>query len=102
MLTGLYEVDTDPQSEPGTYKGTTDNALVDGKAYYYRTGTGEAASPYVYTYCVFLPLQVKDMYELDKEAAKVETTEAPVDGQTYFDKYNYNDAERYAKVIKVQ
>ena len=87
---GLYEEDT---TNPGTFKTTTDTAPVDGKAYYY----GDS-----HVYCVFLPQQVKDMYELDTEAAKVETTEAPVEGQTYFDQYTYNDAVRYAKVIKVQ
>lgn len=91
MLSGLYEEDT----TPGTYKVTSDTAPVDGKAYYFKDGEN-------YIYCVFLPQQVNGMYELDKDAEKVETTEDPVDGQTYFDKYDYNDAERYAKVIKVQ
>jgi hypothetical protein len=86
---GLYEEDT---ANPGTFKTTTDTAPVDGKAYYY----GDS-----HIYCVFLPQQVNGMYELDTTADKVETTEAPVEGQTYFDQYKYNDAVRYAKVIKV-
>jgi hypothetical protein len=96
MLSSLYEATNDLTTYPTGYKETTDNALVDGKAYYFKNANNE------YVYCVFLPQQVNGMFELDKEAAKVETTEAPVDGQTYFDKYNYNNAERFAKVIKVQ
>ena len=93
MLPGeLYEEDTE---NPGTYKATSDSTPKDGKAYYYKDGEN-------YIYCVFLPQQVNGMFEIDKDAAKVETTEDPVEGQTYFDKYNYNDAQRYAKVIKVQ
>ena len=90
MLSGLYEEDT----TPGSFKATTDTAPVDGKAYYNKDGD-------VYTYCVFLPQNVENMWEIDTAAAKVETTEVPVEGQTYFDKYNYNDAVRYAKIIKV-
>ncbi len=89
---GLYEEDAE---NPGTYKTTTDTTPKDGKAYYYKSGEN-------YVYCVFLPQQVNGMFELDKDADKVLTTEPPVDGQTYFDKYNYNDSERYAKGIKVQ
>ena len=85
---GLYEEDT----TPGTFKTTTDTKPVDGKAYYY----GDS-----HIYCVFLPQNVYGMYELNKEADKVETNEDPVEGQTYFDKYHVNDAVRYAKVIKV-
>jgi hypothetical protein len=95
-LNGLYEVTDDLTNYPDGYKATSDTKPADGKAYYFKNNNNE------YIYCVFLPLQVNGMYELDKEAAKVETTEAPVEGQTYFDKYKYNDAERFAKVIKVQ
>lgn len=91
MLVGLYEIN----STSGAYEATSDTAPVDGKAYYYLNGTN-------YEYCVFLPQSVQDMYEIDETKAKVETTETPIDGQTYFDKYTVNDAVRYAKVIKVQ
>lgn len=84
---GLYEYSA------GSYTATTDTTPVDGKAYYYGTE---------HVYCVFLPQNVKDMWEIDKDAAKVETTETPINGQTYFDKYHVNDAVRYVKVIKVQ
>lgn len=89
---GLYEFDSSTKE----YKTTTDNALVEGKAYYNKDGEK-------YVYCVFMPMQVvKDTYyEIDEQADKVETTETPVEGQTYFDQYLYNSAERYAKVIKV-
>lgn len=93
-LTGLYKA----SSTPGTYVAVdtdTEKQPVDGTAYYYKDGSN-------YIYCVFMPQQVNGMYELDTAAAKVETTEAPVVGQTYFDKYTVNDAVRYAKVIKVQ
>lgn len=89
-LTGLYQEST----TPGTYVDAVGTQPVDGKAYYNKDGD-------VYTYCVFLPQNVENMWEIDTAAAKVETTEAPVEGQTYFDKYNYNDAVRYAKIIKV-
>ena len=85
----LYEYNSSTE----TYSLTSDETPEDGKAYYYGTE---------HTYCVFQPQQVNGMFELDKDAAKVETTEAPIDGQTYFDKYQMNDAVRYAKVIKVQ
>jgi hypothetical protein len=93
-LTGLYK----EGSTPGTYVAVdtdTEKQPVDGVAYYFKSGDD-------YIYCVFMPQQVNGMFELDTAAAKVETTEAPVDGQTYFDKYTVNDAVRYAKVIKVQ
>ena len=101
-LTGLYVEDT----TPGTYRGVTDadgSQPVNGKAYYYRTGTGTGDDPYVFTYCVFLPLQVKGMFELDTTADKVQALEdTAVDGQTYFEKYTQNNGEYYVKVIKVQ
>ena len=73
----------------------------DNTAYYKRTGT---AGNYVYTYCVFLPLQVKNMYVLDEDKTHcVEASETTaVDGQTYFDKYTQNDGVYYTKIIKVQ
>ena len=93
--TGLYEKCEVSTTYPDGYKPASGEKPTDGTAYYYKDGTN-------YTYCVFLPQQVNGMYELDTAAAKVETTEAPVEGQTYFDKYTVNDAVRYAKVIKVQ
>ena len=87
----LYEYNTSTND----YASTNDETPEDGKAYYYDDGSKKI-------YCVFLPQNVYGMYELNKEAAKVETTESPVEGQTYFDKYTVNDAVRYAKVIKVQ
>ena len=98
-LTGLYK----EGSTAGTYvlvNTETEKQPEDGVAYYIRTGSAE---PYTYTYCVFLPQNVYGMYELDTTADKVEATETtPVVGQTYFAKYSYDSAVRYAKVIKVQ
>ena len=93
--TGLYEKCEVSTTYPDGYKPASGEKPTDGTAYYYKDGMN-------YIYCVFMPQQVNGMYELDTAAAKVETTEAPVEGQTYFDKYTVNDAVRYAKVIKVQ
>lgn len=95
-MSGLYEECEITTEHPMGYKVTSDTAPIDGKPYYYYDSTTEK-----HIYCVFLPQSVKGMYEIDEEANKVETTETPVIGQTYFDKYNYNNAVRYAKVIKV-
>lgn len=93
--TGLYEKCEVSTTYPDGYKPASGEKPTDGTAYYYKDGTN-------YVYCVFLPQDVKGKYEIDETKAKVETDEAPVDGQTYFDKYTVNDAVRYAKVIKVQ
>ncbi len=97
-MANLYTRNSD-----GTYTATTDAEPVDGKAYYIQEGS----SPnFTYTYCVFLPQQVKDMVQIDKDKDKVlvsnDEKASPVKGQTYFDLYKYNNAVRYAKVIKVQ
>ena len=95
-LTGLYE----EGATAGTYSAqtTTDTEPVDGKAYYYKDTDDK------YYYCVFLPMQVNGMYVLDTDETHCEkaTETTAVEGQTYFDKYTKNNAERYTKVIKVQ
>lgn len=93
---GLYERTDDLTHYPTGYKETTDAAPVDGKAYYYNDSEN-------YIYCVFLPMQVKGMYELDTVADKVEAHETTaVEGQTYFERYLKNNGVYYAKIIKVQ
>lgn len=68
----------------------------DGTAYYYKDGSDNKY------YCVILPQQTDNWYELDT-TKYVEATEATaVDGQTYFDKYVKNDGVYYTKIIKVQ
>ena len=86
-----------------TWSVRTGDTPAANTPYYKRTGNGTTESPYVYTYCVFLPMQVNGKYILDEDkthCVEAEETSA-VDGQTYFDKYTKNDAERYVKVIKV-
>ena len=70
---------------------------VDGTAYYYQNGPGGEKS-----YCVILPQQTKNWYELDTNTYVEATETAEVVGQTYFDKYTKNDGEYYTKIIKVQ
>ena len=82
-----------------TQKPTSVTSPEDGTAYYQRTGT---EGNYVYTYCVILPEQTDTWYEIDTTKYVQATENAAVAGQTYFDKYTKNNAERYAKVIKVQ
>ncbi len=56
------------QKRAQTYKKTTDVALVEGKAYYTRSGSGTTASPYVYTEVAAADLDVDDIgdyYEVD-------------------------------------
>ena len=56
------------QKRVQTYKKTTDVALVEGKAYYTRSGSGTTASPYVYTKVAAADLDVDDIgdyYEVD-------------------------------------
>ncbi len=95
VLSGAYYVEKDAsETEP-----------VDGKAYYYRTGTGAANDPYVYTYCVILPEQTATTwYTLNDpiEYVKVASGENEIGDMTYFDMYTKNDGEYYTKVIKVQ
>ena len=94
-LQGLYEEGT----TAGTYVATSDTEPQDGKPYYFYDNVNDE-----YIYCVFLPQQASNWYELDETAAKVECEngETAIEGQTYFDKYIKNDGEYYAKVIKVQ
>lgn len=99
---GLYEATAVSTTYPDGYKPTSDTTPADGKAYYYRTGAGSDADPYVYTYCVFLPQQTTGWYELDTTKYEKADETAEVVGQTYFDKYTKNDGEYYTKVIKVQ
>ena len=86
----------------GTYTQKSDATPVDGKAYYQRTGAGTSEDPYVYTYCVILPQQTTDWYEIDTAKYVVATETNAVDGMTYFDKFTQNDGVYYTKVIKVQ
>lgn len=82
----------------------------DGVAYYYRNGEGTTESPYTYQYCVILPQQTnpaggKQLKIVNTNKARITACDdnaVALKGQTYFDKYEYNDAVRYAKVIKVQ
>ena len=97
-MDGLYTRNSD-----GTYTAASVSEPEDGIAYYLQGGT----SPnFTYTYCVFMPQQVNGKVQIDESKAKVEVSAAekssPVKGQTYFDLYKYNNAVRYAKVIKVQ
>ncbi len=93
---GLYTKSGD------TYTLTTDETPQNGTAYYYRTGTGTVADPYVYTYCVFMPQQTNSWFVLDTNTYVKAEEASKVDGQTYFDKYTQNDGVYYTKVIKVQ
>ena len=94
-LTGLYK----EGSTSGSYVEveTTETQPVTGTAYYYKDGEK-------FIYCVFLPMQVKDMFVLDEDKTHcvVATETTAVDGQTYFDKYIKNNGVYYTKVIKVQ
>jgi hypothetical protein len=59
------------QKRAATYKKTTDVALVEGKDYYTRSGSGTAESPYVYTKVAAADLDVDDIgtyYEVDVAA----------------------------------
>ena len=80
----------------------TETAPVDGQAYYKLTGSGTVADPYKYTYCVILPQQTGDWYELNTEKYVIATETTAVNGQTYFDKYTKNNGVYYTKIIKVQ
>ena len=81
----------------GIFTPKTDTTPVDGTAYYFYDGTN-------YFYCVILPQQVNNWYEIDETIAKVACAagETAINGQTYFDMYTKNDGEYYTKVIKVQ
>ncbi len=79
----------------GVYTAKTDATPVDGTAYYKKTGE-------TYTYCVILPQQTTDWYELDTTKYVKATETTAVAGQTYFDKFTKNDGVYYTKVIKVQ
>lgn len=82
----------------GKYKNTTDTTPQDGTAYYSRSGT---EGSYVYTYCVILPQQTNNWFELDTENYEAATESTAVEGQTYFDKYTKNNGVYYSKIIKV-
>ena len=89
---GLYEASGD------SYVATSDTAPVVGKAYYYKETDG------TYTFCVMLPEQA-DGYKVLNKASYVHvpsTEPIPLTGVTYFDRYDQNDGEYYAKIIKVQ
>lgn len=47
--TALYQFSVSGTLNDGEFAATSDQSLVDGKTYYTRTGSGTAASPYVYT-----------------------------------------------------
>ena len=49
------------QKRAQTYQKTADVALVDGKTYYTRSGSGTSASPYVYTAVAAADLDVDDI-----------------------------------------
>ncbi len=93
--TDLYTFDTGSSA----YVAKTDATPVNGTAYYQKTTVGTEV---VYTYCVILPQQTKDWYELDTTKYVEATETEEVVGQTYFDKYVKNDGVYYTKVIKVQ
>ena len=92
---GLYVFDEQNQE----YKATTDQTPQDGVAYYKKTTENGVV---VYTYCVILPQQTDNWFELDTNTYVKATETDEVVGQTYFDKYTKNDGEYYTKVIKVQ
>lgn len=76
----------------------TETAPTPGQAYYDTDGK----------FCVIYPQQTTDLYVFkgaDYETANMTacgSTDKAVAGMVYFYKYTYNDAVRYAKVIKVQ
>lgn len=76
----------------------TETTPANGQAYYDTNGK----------YCVIYPQQTTGLYVFKaKEYVTANMTactssEKAVKGMVYFYKYNYNDAVRYAKVIKVQ
>ena len=78
------------------YEATTDTTPQEGTAYYYKESDDS------YTYCVILPQQTTDWYEIDTNTYVKATETTAVTGMTYFDKYTQNDGVYYAKVIKVQ
>lgn len=83
------------------YIPKTENAPVDGTAYYYRKGT---AGNYTYTYCVILPEQTTtDWYTVDYPYSYVQVgaNEEKMVGMKYFDMYTKNNGVYYSKVIKI-
>ena len=78
---------------------TNDQTPRDGVAYYKKTTENGVD---VYTYCVILPQQTDNWFELNTNKYVEATETNEVVGQTYFDKYTKNDGEYYTKVIKVQ
>ena len=94
--TDLYTFD----SATSTYTLKTDTDPQDGVAYYQKTTDPTLGD--IYTYCVILPQQTTNWYELDTNTYVVANEADEVVGMTYFDKYVKNDGEYYTKVIKVQ
>ncbi|MBR2237222.1 MAG: hypothetical protein IJ887_05010 [Prevotella sp.] len=82
----------------------TETEPVDGTAYYYQTGAGTDADPYVYTYCVIYPEQTATTWFTVDTNSYVEVggSEAEISGMTYFDMYTKNNGVYYTKIIKVQ
>lgn len=75
----------------------TETTPVNGQAYYDTNGK----------YCVIYPQQTTDLYVfkgteyVTANMTACTTGQKAVEGMVYFYKYTYNDAVRYAKVIKV-
>ena len=83
-----------------TYTAKTDDAPVNGTAYYQKTTVGTED---VYTYCVILPQQTTGLYVMDEaNYVACESTDVAKSGIVYFDKYTQNNGVYYTKVIKVQ